>query len=139
MSINRPTLSIHSEIEHLIKYFAYLNDQKQYNELINLFTDDAIYARPSEPNDLIVGHADIINSFNNRPQKITQHIVGNIFLDQQADDLILAQSEIILFSGNDAKLLEMFVVGGFKDKIVYQNHQWRFQERRGFVNFIKKF
>lgn len=138
MSINKPTLNICSEIEHLIKYFAYLNDQKQYKKLINLFAADATYARPSQPNDLIIGHADILNSFNNRPQKITQHIVGNIFLDQQADDLILAQSQIVLFSGDDTQSLEMFVVGGFKDRVVYQNHQWLFQERRGFVNFMKK-
>ncbi len=136
--MHKPTLNIHSEIEHLIKYFAYLNDKKQYKELTNLFTAYATYARPSQPNELIIGHADILDSFNNRPQKITQHIVGNILLDQQADDLILAESQILLFSGNNSQALEMFVVGGFKDKIVYRNHQWRFQERLGFVNFMKK-
>lgn len=138
MNMNKPTLNIHSEIEHLIKYFAYLNDQKQYQDLINLFTTDAIYARPSKPNDLMIGHSEILNSFINRPQKITQHMIGNIFLDQQTDNLILAQSQIVLFSGDDTQLLEMLVVGGFKDKIVYQNHQWLFQERCGFVNFMNK-
>ncbi|QIC67879.1 nuclear transport factor 2 family protein [Acinetobacter schindleri] len=138
MTNNKPTLSIQSEIEHLIKYFAYLNDQKRYKELIKLFTPHAKYSRPSQPNEIIIGHADILDSFNSRPKKITQHIVGNVFLNQQTDDLIFAESQILLFSGNDSESLEIFVVGGFKDKIIYQNDQWLFHERNGFIKFVKK-
>ncbi|WP_343594639.1 nuclear transport factor 2 family protein [Acinetobacter sp.] len=137
--MNSPDLQTQKQIEHQIRYFAYLNDQKQYSNLVQLFTDDASYARPSQPDQIITGKTDILDSFINRPQKPTQHVVGNILLDQQSEDLVIAHSQIVLYSGNEQQQCSMMVIGGFHDKLVRQNDQWLFLERRGFVTFNHKF
>lgn len=133
--MKKPSLLIQTEIEHLIRYFAYLNDQKQYQTLITLFSQNATYARPSLPDIVLSGKPAILDSFINRVQKNTQHIVGNILLDQQSSDLVIAHSQITLYNGNENKNVEMIVIGGFIDHIILQNGEWLFNERRGFINF----
>lgn len=137
--MNLPNFSTQSQIEHVIRLFAYLNDQKNYSKLIQLFTDNASYARPSQPDQIMTGKTDILDSFVNRPQKQTQHIVGNILLDQQSSNLVTAHSQIVLYNGNEQQQLNMMVIGGFNDKLVFENDQWLFLERRGFVHFSHTF
>ncbi|WP_288397678.1 nuclear transport factor 2 family protein [uncultured Acinetobacter sp.] len=137
--MNNPEPHIQAKIEHLIRYFAYLNDQKQYEELIQLFTENASYTRPSQPDQIILGKTDILDSFINRSQKKTQHVVGNILLDQQSPDLIISHSQIVLYSGLENQELDMIVVGGFNDKIILHQGRWYFNERRGFLKFKHHF
>ncbi|MFV5475245.1 nuclear transport factor 2 family protein [Acinetobacter baumannii] len=137
--MNKPNLQIQTDIEHLIRYFAYLNDQKQYETLINLFSEDSTYARPSLPDVILSGKTEILDSFVNRIQKHTQHVVANILIDQQTPDLVIAHSQIILYNGNDHQNIEMMVIGGFNDEIILDNQYWKFKKRRGFINFTHKF
>lgn len=89
-------LSIQALVTQRIQAFAQFNDAGQLQALSDLFTDDAEYARPSQPNDFIQGKAQILASFQNRPIRKTRHMVSNILITDYSNDRVSVHSQIIL-------------------------------------------
>jgi len=122
----------------LIAQYAYLNDERRFDELAALFTDDAVLYRPSAPDQAIVGRAAILAAFRKRPaQTMTFHVCSDILIDVVDDATALGRSRILLLSaprgepGGPAPVAGTPVPGVFRDRFVRTDDGWKFAERRG--------
>jgi hypothetical protein len=123
----------------LIVGYAYLNDERRYEELAALFTEDAVLYRPSAPERPIVGRSAILDAFRKRPvETMTFHVTSDILVDVEDEEHAEARSRILLLSAtrpqdgsalpHDAKAP---VPGVFRDRFVLTPQGWKFAERRG--------
>ena len=129
-------------IEHscqkLILQYARLNDEGRWEDVAALYTDDATFARPSAPQELLVGKAAILESFKSRGHRITQHIVTGTLVDVVDHQTATAISTLQLFIGEETdgapvpahKLATPFL-GEFHDRLTLTEEGWRFTQRRG--------
>lgn len=121
-------------ITRLIHQFIRLNDAGDYTALASLFTPDGRFARPTTPDQPIIGREAILAAFKARPPRQTQHLAANIEIDLQPDgQRAQARSQIILFTSPVAGGPVNLLVGGFADELVQLNGAWLFQSRQGSV------
>lgn len=123
------------ECERLIKIFANLNDAGHYEKLANMFTEDGVFIRPSNPDLPIKGRSAILEAFKSRPERVSCHFVCNTIVTLISQTKASATSNILLVSGSPGKApvtaLPPHMVGSFKDKLELQNGVWLFTERVG--------
>jgi len=150
---------IEHECQKLILRYAHLNDAGAWQELADTFTDDATFARPSAPDDIIRGRKDILASFAARDPGHSTHVVTNILVTAESPTMATARSTIQLFlaTGPDKPVDEPAddpgddpqdswanrvvasharaapLIGEFLDRLRLENDQWLFSERRGRV------
>jgi hypothetical protein len=123
----------------LISQYAYLNDQRSFEALADLFTQDAVLFRPSAPDQAIVGRDAILEAFRKRrPEIMTFHVCTDVIIDVDDASRAHGQSRILLLSatrpqqdGLVAKVTESPVPGVFRDKFTLTADGWKFAERRG--------
>jgi len=123
----------------LIVRYAYLNDERRFVELAELFTADAVLYRPSAPEQGVVGRDAILAAFCKRPaDTMTFHATSDILVDVQDGQQAQARSRILLLSAiraPDASALpiepKLPVPGVFHDSFVRTDDGWKFAERRG--------
>jgi hypothetical protein len=123
----------------LIVGYAYLNDERRYEELAALFTEDAVLYRPSAPDRPIAGRPAILEAFRKRPfDAMTFHVTSDILVDVEDEEHAQARSRILLLSGTrpqDGSALPLDakapVPGVFRDRFVLTRQGWKFSERRG--------
>jgi hypothetical protein len=123
----------------LISEYAFLNDQRRYDELAALFTPDARLFRPSAPDKAIVGHDAILEAFSKRPADVmTFHVCTDVIVTVEDGSSAHAQSRILLLSAkrpesNTIKpaVADTPVPGVFHDKFKLTGSGWKFAERRG--------
>jgi hypothetical protein len=123
----------------LIATYAYLNDERRYEELADLFTDDAVLFRPSAPGQAIAGHKAILAALRKRPaDAMTFHVTSDVIIDVENDSMADGRSRILLFAGTrsaaGAALPEDArppVPGVFRDRFRLTDQGWKFAERRG--------
>ena len=132
-------IAIERACARLIAHYAYLNDQRRFEELAGLFTPDAVLFRPSAPDKAIVGHDAILEAFRKRPADVmTFHVCTDVIVTADDETSAHGQSRILLLS---AKRLaqdrgapvaaEAPVPGVFHDKFQLTHGGWKFAERRG--------
>lgn len=131
---------IEHECQKLIIHYTHLMDVGEWEELAATFTEDAIFARPSSPEDVIHGRDNILASFHARTAGITEHVVSNILVTVMSATEAKARSTVLLFPGKaapDKKMAsharETPVVGHFVDRLRLENDRWLFSERRGLL------
>jgi hypothetical protein len=136
-------LAIERACERLIAEFFEAIDLRNEAHLHNLFTQDATYARPIEPNTVIGGRDAIVKMFEARPAgRVTRHICSNVRVTVESAERATAVSRVVLYTGPteppahpqfgfkaDARQL----VGEFDDVFVKTAQGWRFHSRRGRV------
>jgi hypothetical protein len=123
----------------LIVRYAYLNDERRYDELASLFTEDAVLYRPSAPEQGIIGRPAILAAFRKRPaDTMTFHVTSDILVEVQDEETAQARSRILLLSGTrpqDGSALPLDarppVPGVFSDRFRLTDKGWKFAERRG--------
>ena len=97
-SIDR--ISIERECARLIFKYAYLNDERNFEALVDLFTEDAVLYRPASQGQAIVGHSAILDAFKSRPVDVaTFHVCSDIIIDIEDDSMACGRSRILLLSG----------------------------------------
>jgi hypothetical protein len=114
--------------------FARLNDAGEHEALAALFTQNAVFARPSAPDVPVVGREAILSSFHSRPPRLTRHVVSNIEVDIQAPERATARSTISLYQGDSGALppvIQAVMIGAYEDVLHKVEGQWLFSERRG--------
>jgi len=138
---------IEHECQKLILRYAHLNDAGAWQELADTFTDDATFARPSAPDDIIRGRKDILASFAARDPGYSTHVVTNILVTAESPTMATARSTIQLFLATgpddpeDSRADRVVasharaapLIGEFLDRLRLENDQWLFSERRGRV------
>lgn len=129
--------SIQRACSELVSRYAYLNDERRFEELSTLFTDDAILYRPSAPTQGIHGREAILAAFRKRPpDTMTFHVCSDILVEALSDSEARGRSRILLLSAArplDGTLAQsaMPVPGVFTDRFVRTPDGWKFAERRG--------
>jgi len=138
---------IEHECQKLILRYAHLNDAGAWQELADTFTDDATFARPSAPDEIIRGRKDILASFAARDPGHSTHVVTNILVTAESPTMATARSTIQLFLATgpddpeDSRANRVVashagaapLIGEFLDRLRLENDQWLFSERRGRV------
>ena len=136
-------LLIERACERLINELFEAIDLRNDAHLEHLFTPDATYARPIEPNTIISGRDTIVKAFIARPGgRVTRHTVSNVHITVDSPDRAHGVSRVVLIGGPDQpaahpqfgfKADARQLVGEFDDEFVKTPEGWRFASRRGRV------
>lgn len=121
----------------LISRYAYLNDERRFEELAALFTEDAVLYRPSAPDQAIRGRDAILASFLKRAaDTMTFHVCSDILVEVQSAHRAHGRSRILLLT--TARPVPgmtpqggMPVPGVFNDRFALTRDGWKFAERHG--------
>jgi ketosteroid isomerase-like protein len=118
-----------------ILHYAQLNDAGAVAELCQMFTEDAVFARPSDPHNPVHGRAAIRASFEARPPRRTLHVVFNVQVIVESPTYARATSDVILITADTAAppVLTRFD-GNFTDVLHRVGNEWLFASRRGTIN-----
>jgi hypothetical protein len=118
------------EIEKLVRRYALLNDAGRWDELAELFAEDATFTRPSAPDAPIKGKAAILASFRARPPRLARHLVCNTVVTLEGPNAATASSySVLLTPGGPMN------VGGFEDRFTRVGGGWKFAARVGASGF----
>lgn len=114
----------------LIARYANLNDAGDWDAVAALYATDGRMARPTAPDDWIIGRDAILTAFRARPARTTRHLCSSIVVDVLSAEEAVAESAMALYQPGEPPKL-----GGFHDRFVFEDGDWRFAERRGFLSF----
>ena len=132
--------AIEADCERLIKRYVNLNDAQDWPAVAALYTEDAVFKRPSG-GEAIVGREAILASFLARPARVQRHVIANVVVEVEDADHARAFCAILLYQGDpvDEGLPAMSanspLVGTFTDRLVRTSEGWRFAERAGGLDF----
>ncbi|MXO58976.1 nuclear transport factor 2 family protein [Altererythrobacter salegens] len=133
--------AIEADCTRLINHYVNLNDAQDWEGCAALYTEDAVFRRPSG-GDPVHGREAILASFRARPARAQRHVIANVVVDVEGPATARAFSVIVLYMGQPAEGDELPVqdansplIGWFRDRIVLTPHGWRFAERTGGLDF----
>ncbi len=90
--------SIEQACTRLVNQFSNFNDAGDYVSLCDLFTADASFARPTDPENFTSGRENILAAFQSRPNdRITRHIISNIVIEVANDSTAKGSCYATLF------------------------------------------
>lgn len=121
---------IEQDCARLINRYANRNDAADWVAVAELYAVDGRMARPTAPDQWIVGRDAILAAFLARPPRTTRHICANIEVEVIGPDAARGESAMLLFTGEGPPK-----VGSFHDRFVRTQDGWRFAERRGILHF----
>ncbi len=122
--------AIEQDCARLVALYANLNDAARWEDVAALYAEDGRMARPTAPDDWIVGRDAILTAFRSRPARTTRHVCSNVVIDVLDESHASGESAMLLFTGEGAPK-----VGSFHDRFVRVQGEWRFAERRGSLTF----
>ena len=126
----------------LILEFAARIDNGQAQTLGELLAEDATFARPTAPDVVINGAANIVAAFASRPKTmVSQHLNLNIRIRLTGPDSAEGNSIVMLYIASAADELVPGkgrkagapLIGTWTDQFVRTAAGWRFKDRRGAV------
>lgn len=133
-----PSASARAEIEQAverqIRRFATFNDAQDHAALVDLFTSDGAFARPTEPDDVIHGREAILDFFVGRPARLTRHLMVNTVVDVLSENEARAKSTVVLYVGGTSTTppgIAATLVGAFDDVLHRVDGEWLFASRLG--------
>lgn len=133
--------AIEADVTRLIHQYTWANDAADWHACAALYTDDAVFRRPSG-GDAIVGRAAILASFLARAPRVQRHAIANVLVEVVDESTARARSVIVLYMGDAAPDGGMPVqdaksplIGTFTDRCVLTQDGWRFAERVGGLDF----
>jgi hypothetical protein len=121
---------------------ASIIDESRYDDLARIFSTDGVFARPTVPDEPIIGRDAIIAAFKKRPpNKLAQHLVLNIRVRLTGADTAEGTSSIMLYMTDAATPFENGkgrkasgpLLGLYRDSYVRTTEGWRIADRRGRV------
>jgi len=118
----------------LIALYAVLNDERRYEELVELFTEDATLFRPSNPDQPIGGRVAILEAFRKRPDTVvTFHVTSDVLVEPAGEGVLHVRSKMLMFAATrgEAGSAKAPAAGTFHDTIVLTQGGWKFAQRRG--------
>lgn len=131
-------MAIEHACEKLVRQYALYVDAGDYDLLEALFAKDAAFARPTDPENPILGRDAIIAGFRKRPGgRVTRHIVSNCVIEANDATSAHGQSYMVLYQGplgveGEASVMDKpALVGGFDDRFIFEDGAWRFLMRGG--------
>ena len=132
--------AIEADCERLIKHYVNLNDAQDWPAVAALYTQDAVFKRPSG-GEAIVGRDAILAGFLARSPRVQRHVIANVVVEVEDADHARSFCAILLYQGDPVSegLPDMSanspLVGTFTDRLVRTSDGWRFAERVGGLDF----
>jgi ketosteroid isomerase-like protein len=131
--------AIERECERLVIAFCNHNDARDYAALADLFTEDGVFARPSDPSNPIKGRANIRERFSAKPRELlTRHLVTNVLITVESREAARGVSYMTLFTGQEPEGAKLPVpasptvqIGQIASRFVRTIHGWRIAEHLG--------
>ena len=120
--------AIEWECAKLIAHYANLVDASDWAAVAALYTEDAVFARPTSPDQPLVGREAILAAFRARPPRVTRHVCSNVVIEVDGADSATGVSAMVLYLADKPPL-----AGSFHDRFRRTSEGWRFAERRGSV------
>ncbi len=125
--------------QQLVNRFALLNDANDFEALVALFTEDGVFARPTIPDQPMVGRQVILEQFRKRPARTIRHLMANVVITAESAERASGVCYMILYSGPPAaegqqgppKADGPALIGAFHDSFVKQDGEWLFARRQG--------
>ncbi|MFC7519637.1 nuclear transport factor 2 family protein [Xanthomonas populi] len=123
--------------EQVIRQFAWYNDQHDHDGLAGLFTEDAVFARPSAPDAPVRGREAIRRAFAERPPRTSCHLMLDTVVSVQSPVLANARSHVLLYTASVTSGSPPWqadgaaLLGTFEDVLVCEQGLWLFQQRLG--------
>jgi ketosteroid isomerase-like protein len=123
--------------------YAEVVDSQDYDRLREIFSEDAVFGRPMNPQEVIRGVANIIASFTSRPRtRITQHFISNVRVRLETPDSAVGSCLVLLYTADASepetpegrKAASKQLMGIYRDRYIRTKQGWRFAERRGTVS-----
>jgi ketosteroid isomerase-like protein len=127
---------------NLIADYVACVDAQDYDGLRTLFTADAVFARPTDPDNPVQGIDAIVAAFASRPRtRLTQHLMAQTRLTPTGPDEIRGQSSLTLYTADAAEAplpgkgrkATGPLMGIYDDRFVRTAAGWRFAARLGRV------
>lgn len=118
----------------LIAAYGYLNDERAFGALADLFTEDATLYRPAAPDRAVVGRAAILAAFQARSADLaTFHVCTDMLIDVEDASHARGRSRILLLTSQRgaAPATAAPMPGTFVDRFRLTAEGWKFSERRG--------
>lgn len=130
------TMTIEWACEKLCRRYNLYSDLSDFDSLGALFTEDALFIRPTMPDVEFRGLADILAAFNKRPPVTVQHQINNCLVDVQSptEATGICVLSFLMAPGADQALPRVggpIHFGEFRDRFVLTADGWKFAERRG--------
>lgn len=128
----------------LVNQFAVYNDLGRHDELVELFTEDGRYARPTAPANFVEGRANLLAAFKARPKdKLVRHLVTNILIEVTSPTTANGFSYVTQYSGSTDKPAASHgwqanpsqLVGEYTDDFVLTPAGWKIRQRSGKLIF----
>jgi len=137
MDVNEQFL-IEWQCEQLLRRAAQFLDRTDWDAYVECFCQDAVMARPSDPDNLSVGREAILESLLARPSRLTCHLLANTVYEIVSGVQVIARSRVLLVSGDNlserpAVAHADLLVGSFTDRLRKVDDQWKIADRRGSI------
>ncbi len=132
--------AIEAEVTRLVHQYVWANDAQDWEQCAALYTQDAVFRRPSG-GDPVVGREAILASFTARPPRAQRHVMANTLVDVVSESEARVKSVIVLYMGDAAEEglpvqdPKSPLIGTFEDRVVKTADGWRFAERKGGLDF----
>lgn len=137
---NEQRRAIEADVTRLIHQYVWANDAQDWQTCASLYTQDAVFRRPSG-GDPVVGREAILASFTARSPRAQRHVMANTLVDVVSENEARAKSVIVLYMGDAAddglpvQDAKSPLIGTFEDRCVLTDDGWRFAERTGGLDF----
>ncbi len=136
---------VEADVTRLIHEYTWANDAQDWDKCASLYTEDALFRRPSG-GDPVVGRQAILESFRARSPRAQRHAIANVLVSVEGPATARAQSVIVLYMGDAAagdsgdgglpvQDAKSPLIGTFTDLCVLTPDGWRFKERMGGLDF----
>jgi SnoaL-like domain len=130
---------IEHECAKLVVQFFNYNDARNYKALAELFVEDGVFARPTDPANPIKGRETILARFEQRPKELlTRHIASNIEVTAFSREMARGFCLLMLYTGAEAEgakpplpAAPQALIGSFNTRFTRTIHGWRIAEHIG--------
>jgi hypothetical protein len=126
-----------SECLKLINRYLVLSDDRAWDAVTDLFTEDGVFARPTDPANPFHGREAIRAQYHARPMgKLNRHIVANAVVDVESATEARGFSYVLLYlgvspeGGGPAKA-DTQLIGAFTDRFERVDGVWKIKARIG--------
>ena len=131
------------ECRQLALRFTVHSDRQEWQAACALLTEDAVFARPTDPDNPLHGRVAIQAAFESRPgERITRHICTNMIMTARSGSEATGQLYAVLYTGDTRNSAnhgivadEKQFIGEFEDDYARTEDGWRITKRVGRIIF----
>ena len=130
-------LQITNKCTQQIYRLARLNDASAFEAVSELFTEDGVLIRPSDPDRPIHGRPAILAALASRPARPTRHVLSNVEVVIESDIQVVVVSTVVMYSGTPPETpstITSIAIDSYTNVLCPVGDKWLIKERRGKID-----